>query len=317
MKQQLTWICAASLLVVGAVMIVSGCGFRRAAAQSRLSAMESRWAVNDQQAATSIRTQAGQSVRAERAEIAGLKVALWYPANYGRAPVPLVVFSHGFHGVNTQSTFLMKALAEAGYLAVAPNHRDAGWGRGQGGKPQVGFADAHNWNDATYRDRADDIRLLLHTMQQDPTWSGAVDWSRIALAGHSLGGYTVLGLAGAWSTWRLPEVKAVLALSPYYMPFIFKDTLKGIKAPVMYQGGTRDFGITPYIKGSGAYQQTPQPAYFVNFDGAGHLAWTDLNPKYQASIAYYSIAFLDRYVRGDSNSDPTRRRPDVKELLAK
>ena len=56
----------------------------------------------------------------------------------------------------------------------------------------------------------------------------------------------------------------------------------GLDAPVMYQGGTRDIGITPFInKGNGAYPQSPAPKYYVEFDGAGHFAWTDLNPKYQ------------------------------------
>ena len=36
-----------------------------------------------------------------------------------------LVFSHGFHGCATQSTFLMQAFADAGYIVFAPNHRDA------------------------------------------------------------------------------------------------------------------------------------------------------------------------------------------------
>src|SRR5271170_4777599 len=71
--------------------------------------------------------------------IAGRDVAIWKPA--GTAPAagfPVVVFSHGFGGCNTQSVFLMEALANAGYLVVAPNHADARCGsarreRGGGG----------------------------------------------------------------------------------------------------------------------------------------------------------------------------------------
>jgi len=36
----------------------------------------------------------------------------------------------------------------------------------------------------------------------------------------------------------------------------------------------------------------------VLFDGAGHFAWTDLNPTYQASILAYGRAFLDHALRG-------------------
>lgn len=59
-------------------------------------------------------------------KLAGRDVALWKPS--GPAPetgYPIIVFSHGFGGCNTQSTFLMEALAQAGYLVLAPNHKDA------------------------------------------------------------------------------------------------------------------------------------------------------------------------------------------------
>ena len=42
--------------------------------------------------------------------------------------------------------------------------------------------------------------------------------------------------------------------------FINKQTLSGLDAPVMYQGGTRDIGITPFInKGNGAIHKVPHP----------------------------------------------------------
>jgi hypothetical protein len=119
------------------------------------------------------------------------------------------------------------------------------------------------------------------------------------IGGPLLGGYTVLELGGAWRGWKDPRVKAVLALSPYAAPFIWRKTLSGIDAPVMYQGGTRDYGITPFVnKGDGAYDQTPAPKYFVDFDGAGHFAWTNLRGTYHTAIIDYSLAFLDRYLKG-------------------
>ena len=55
--------------------------------------------------------------------VAGRDVAVWKPG--GPAPpsgYPVIVFSHGFMGCNTQSVFLTEALAASGYLVVAPNH---------------------------------------------------------------------------------------------------------------------------------------------------------------------------------------------------
>jgi len=238
----------------------------------------------------------------QKLQVAGLEVAAWIPSADTPGPWPVIIFSHGFHGCSTQSTFLMKALADSGYAVFAPNHKDAAcsnlraWFR----RPEAGFGDPRNWSDATYADRDRDIENLVDALSKDPRFSGApFDWKHLALAGHSLGGYTVLGVGGGWPQWKDARVKAILALSPYAAPFIAKQTLHGLEAPVMYQGGTRDIGITPFLnQGNGAYPQSPAPKYFVEFDGAGHFAWTDLNPRFQSAIIDYSRAFLDRYLKG-------------------
>jgi hypothetical protein len=68
----------------------------------------------------------------------------------------------------------------------------------------------------------------------------------------------------------------------------------------MYQGGTLDFGITPAIeKAGGAYDLSGAPKYFVEFAGVGHLAWADIGRTgTHPGIVAYSLAFLDRYVKG-------------------
>jgi pimeloyl-ACP methyl ester carboxylesterase len=83
----------------------------------------------------------------------------------------------------------------------------------------------------------------------------------------------------AWPGWKLDGVKAVLALSANVQPFLVRGTLAGLGAPVMYQGGTLDFGITPALhKAMGAYDLSPMPKYYVELKGAGHFAWTDFAP---------------------------------------
>jgi len=235
-------------------------------------------------------------------ELAGLKVAAWIPDRTTPGPWPILIFSHGFHGCNTQSTFLTDALAKAGYAVFAPNHKDAACKnlRAWMTRPQEPFRDPREWTDATYADRAQDIENLLNALNADPHYRAApFDWDHVGLLGHSLGGYTVMGLGGAWAKWKDKRVKAVLALSPYAAPFIYQRTLGGIDAPIMYQGGTRDLGITPFInKGDGAYDQTPPPKYYVEFDLAGHFAWTDLLAAHHAGIIDYSRSFFDRYFKG-------------------
>lgn len=232
-------------------------------------------------------------------QIAGLEIAIWLPQNATAAPLPVIVFSHGFHGCNTQSVFLMAALADSGYAVFAPNHRDAGCGdrRAWQTHPVVPFREPQNWTDATYADRALDLKRLIDALAADPRYR-SLDWQRLGVAGHSLGGYTVLELGGASATLKDKRVKAVLALSPYAQPFVVHHTLSRIDVPVMYQGGTRDFAMTPFISRSGgAYDATPPPKYFVEFDRAGHLAWTDLRESDHTTIIRYARAFFDRYLK--------------------
>jgi predicted dienelactone hydrolase len=238
----------------------------------------------------------------EKLQVAGLEVMAWFPGPGRAGPWPVVIFSHGFHGCSMQSTFLTRALADSGYAVFAPNHKDAACKnlRAWLNRPQQSFEDPKDWSAATYADRGQDLEKLIDALRKDPRFSSApYDWDHLGLVGHSLGGYTVLGVGGGWPQWKDPRVKAILALSPYSAPFINKETLRNLDAPVMYQGGTRDFGITPLInEPNGAYPQSPAPKYYVEFEGAGHFAWTDLNPKYQSAIIDYSRAFLDRYLKG-------------------
>jgi predicted dienelactone hydrolase len=215
----------------------------------------------------------------------------------------------------------MDALARAGYLVMAPNHKDAicegNLGALGSARPEESFRDAESWNDQTYRDRHDDFSKLADALRRDARWAEDIDWSRIALAGHSLGGYTVLGLAGSWPTWKQPNVKAVLALSPYCEPYVLKGSLHALNIPVMYQGGTRDLGITPSVKKSGGcFAKTSSPAVLVEFEGAGHFAWSDLQGTAHDLIAEYSLAFLEKYVRG-AETDLNRKRDGVRELRVK
>jgi predicted dienelactone hydrolase len=246
----------------------------------------------------------------------GLDVTVWEEAG-AATPKPVVIFSHGFHGCATQSRFLMDALAAGGYIVFAPNHRDATCAGGSSSwmdKSTTPFREFQQWTDSSYRDRAEDIRRLIEAIRSDKRYSGRADLSRLALAGHSLGGYTVLGLGGAWPSWKLDGVKAVLALSPYSQPLAEKKTLSGLAAPVMYQSGTKDLGVRPTLhRAMGTYDQSPKPKYYVEFENVGHFAWTDVGrASAREGIVGYSLWFLNHYVKGE-RADPrlTQEAPGV------
>jgi predicted dienelactone hydrolase len=249
-------------------------------------------------------------------DIAGRRVAMWKPA--GPPPpggYPAILFSHGFMGCSTQSIFLTEGLAQAGYFVLAPDHRDATCGEGHERwrvvrlatlRAQKPFRNPRAWSEGTYRDRGADLEAILDTILREKSFQGVpIDSTRIGLAGHSLGGYTVLALAGAWPGWKDRRVKAVLGLSPYCAPFIASGTLARLGVPVMYQGGTLDLGVTPYLRRpGGAYDQTAPPKYFVEFAGASHFAWTNLSNTYRDMIIEYAAAFFGRYLKPAASPDP-------------
>jgi pimeloyl-ACP methyl ester carboxylesterase len=231
--------------------------------------------------------------------IAGREVAVWEPRTTAPGAAPILFFSHGFGGCATSSRFLKNALAAHGYWVFAPTHRDARCGARPGAPPATPFRAPDEWTDATYADRGEDIRAVQQALQVSPEYARRLDFTRVGYVGHSLGGYTVVGLAGGWHKWTTPRgVRAVLALSPYIEPYVAHATLAGITVPIMFQGGTADAGVTPHVtRRGGAYEAAPRPKYLVVFTGASHAAWGDRRNESHDQIVAYSLAFLDRYVR--------------------
>jgi predicted dienelactone hydrolase len=268
----------------------------------------------------------------------GPKMAVWYPTTAKESPhsythgatgsvalnapaaqrqqYPLILFSHGWGGCGTQSVFLTERLAGAGYVVAAPDHRDAmcsvdGPRLPRVHLPQMPFSAASHWRDSTYRDRRADLEKTLDWMLESNDFRGSIDPARVGAMGHSLGGYSVLGLAGAWDSWKDPRIAAVLALAPYLKPFLVRERLGNIHVPVMFQGARFDLGITPSLRGpNGAFAQSHDPKYYVELRGANHFEWTNAacfghsriedclekraDPRL---ILNYSVAFFDRYLK--------------------
>jgi predicted dienelactone hydrolase len=190
------------------------------------------------------------------------------------------------------------------------------------------FRDPDKWNDSTYRNRRDDIEVVLNEIVRDPLVGRRINRMAIGGVGHSLGGYTIAAMAGAWPSWRDKRIRAALLMSPYTEPFVVKGTLQSMNVPVMYQGGTRDFGITPRLeKKGGAYDESNPPKFFVKFPDAGHLGWTILtcvrygttescNEKAPLArlIDEYGIAFLDCYLKGLSEPILDRPNPELADM---
>ncbi len=98
---------------------------------------------------------------------------------------PLVLLSHGTGGTAMQLAWLGEFLAARGYIAAAVNHpgNDA-----LAPYTVPGFA--------LWWLRARDLSVVLDHLLADPEFGPRIDRRRIGAAGFSLGGYTMLELAG-------------------------------------------------------------------------------------------------------------------------
>jgi predicted dienelactone hydrolase len=107
------------------------------------------------------------------------------PVDAAAGPRPLVVLSPGFAMGTTAYAWLAERLAAHGFVVAAPEHREAM------GPSMADFGRA-------LVDRPDDVRALLdHLASGGGPLAGAVDLERVAVVGHSLGGFTALAAAGA------------------------------------------------------------------------------------------------------------------------
>lgn len=145
----------------------------------------------------------------------GLITTIWYPADRGAAEqpqsigspgaplflagdaapdaglaaspskFPLIVLSHGTGGSVLQMAWIGTALAAHGYIAAAVNHPG---NNAYDGYTAQGFS--------TWWERARDLSTVIDKMLADTVFGPRIDSRRIGATGFSLGGYTMIEIAG-------------------------------------------------------------------------------------------------------------------------
>lgn len=139
-----------------------------------------------------------------------LKVHVWYPAEAAEGerplyvvkrsdvavegappldlgPRPVLLFSHGHQAYAAALSDLMEHLASHGFVVIAPMHTGNT------------FLDGDRRETSIYYLRAFDLRASLDhllTASDDPLF-GHLDATKVAVGGHSFGGYTAMALGGA------------------------------------------------------------------------------------------------------------------------
>lgn len=219
-------------------------------------------------------------------------------------PYPTVVFSHGNGGTRIQSVYLTEYLATHGFVVAAPDHV------GNTFAEMINTANAISSAEAAKLRPQDVSRTLDALLDADGATSGvlrgSVDPGRVAVAGHSFGGFTALRVAGAtidanavlsdcaqggglicngWDEVDMPSSArderfvAALAHAPGGAQAMFAGARNGfadVGVPVMIQGGTLD-AITPFA----TEQQAPWDglegrAELLSIEDAGHFTFSDM-----------------------------------------
>ncbi len=292
-----------------------------------------------------------------------LTVAVWYPTAaqpkthaYGgptsgnvavdaapRAegcPYPLLVFSHGYGGGGLGSVFFTEALAARGWIVACPDHHDKHSAvRIRTGQEKhfdrLGFmqhareiAASGPGDRDRYLYRLDEMTLALDSMLTSGLFWKLIDKDRIAAGGHSLGGFTALGLCGTIKERHDPRIKALLLFSTGAGGYLFReDELAGVRIPsVLFMGEREEHQQRGTQKMSDLsakiYRNVSSPKYFLEVKGAGHFSFNNRfsdNPGSRLLsgtedqfevIRCYSIAFLEKYVAGKKDSGHVLERSD-------
>jgi predicted dienelactone hydrolase len=129
----------------------------------------------------------------EEAQWIGPRVLPFYSAGSAAPDAPhaagprraLILLSHGFGGTASDLAWLGTALAAQGFIAVAVNH------------PGNNALEAYTVEGYSLMWlRAVDLGAAIDAVLDDESFGSRIDPARIGAAGHSLGGYTVVAIAG-------------------------------------------------------------------------------------------------------------------------
>ncbi|HEV2424916.1 MAG TPA: peptidase [Terriglobia bacterium] len=113
------------------------------------------------------------------------KAAPEAPPAKAPAKFPLIVLSHGTGGSALSIAWIGTALAAHGYIAAAVNHPG---NNATEAYTAPGFSE--------WWERARDLSVVIDRMLSDSTFGDRIDRHRIGAEGFSLGGYTMIEIAG-------------------------------------------------------------------------------------------------------------------------
>lgn len=218
---------------------------------------------------------------------------------------PLILLSHGNGGSRLDSSWLMHALAQKGYIVVSVDHYANTWYYNEPDEATV------RW------ERAKDISFVIRELIQQSEFKDKIDQDKIGFIGFSLGGLTGIWLAGgqanlitdaiqderlskeidinlAKKSYHDPLIKAEFLMAPSDS-FIFDEaSLKNISIPIYLVAGQIDM-VVPIANSKYLAQWIPKSKLKILPGKIGHFVFVnEISPAGQKFLPSY-ITKGDRY----------------------
>ncbi len=242
------------------------------------------------------------------------------------ASLPAIIFSHGGRCDRDRYTHLADHWASHGYVVIQPAHLDSSSlppPKIRGMRMMIEAVRTRRLDMVHVLDSLDAIGALV------PGLGGRIDASRVAAAGHSLGGGTALSVTGLVMIdpsndtafgFRDERFDALLLITdPGNSPMMPETPWRVVALPTLVATGTNDFsGLVRHIRKSRSVYRYPAGVGFAATDN--HYLFVDDMDHYlgglickprdgdlpDADAAYIiggvSVAFLDAYLRDDADA---------------
>jgi dienelactone hydrolase len=182
---------------------------------------------------------------------------LAYPTRGGQYPA--IAFAHGYGIDSSFYRGTLRALAAAGYVVIAP--------------------DSETGQSPSHVRLADDLNRSLRWLGQQSARGtrvvprGKVDPSRLAVAGHSMGGGVAL-LAATRS--RSVDTVVTLAAADT-APMRASAAVRRLRVPSLFVVGTED-RIVPAASTTVMFRRAPSPSLLASIRGGSHCGFMEIVP---------------------------------------
>ncbi len=177
------------------------------------------------------------SIKSDTQNIGPFSVKATNDAEIKEGKYPLIIISHGGGGNFLGYLTITQFLAEQGYIVVMIEH----------------YKNNRNNNELegkieNFENRPKHISLTIDTMLENK-FKNYINKEKVAIIGHSMGGYTALALAGGIpftkegikvKTLIDTRIKAIILFAPATAFFNYDNSLDNVKIPILFFSAEKD-----------------------------------------------------------------------------